>query len=228
MITVKKDAIMYKDSDGKMQSAGVICNIGTLGKDWFKYAYSISNIFFQISFPEGSELNLCLDNITNMSQAFYRATGITKIILTASESEDPINMGSAFYGTDSSILETIDLSGFKKKPHSVSHGFRGCKQLKYILGELDFSAITASTYIGSVFLNCSSLEEVRFKKESLFVGISISSSPKLSDVSIQSIIDGLADITGQETQNLQLHKDTKVKLTEEQIATITSKNWTLA
>lgn len=51
---------------------------------------------------------------------------------------------------------------------------------------------------------------------------------KLDDESIQSIIDGLADLTGGATQTLTLHEDIKAKLTEEQIATITGKNWTLA
>ena len=56
--------------------------------------------------------------------------------------------------------------------------------------------------------------------------ISFANSGGLSDSSIQNIIDGLATV--ETAQTLTFHKDVKAKLTEEQIATITSKNWTLA
>lgn len=58
--------------------------------------------------------------------------------------------------------------------------------------------------------------------------INLQWSPLLSDTSVQNIIDCLIDLTGQTTQTLTLHADVKAKLTDEQIATITSKNWTLA
>jgi hypothetical protein len=62
------------------------------------------------------------------------------------------------------------------------------------------------------------------------VGTSISFvfSSELSDESIQNIIDVLMDKTGQTASVLTLPNNVKAKLTEEQIATITSKNWTLA
>ena len=43
-----------------------------------------------------------------------------------------------------------------------------------------------------------------------------------------SIVDGLVDLTGQSSQILSLHVSVKEKLTNEQIAQIISKNWTLA
>lgn len=51
---------------------------------------------------------------------------------------------------------------------------------------------------------------------------------KLTDASIQSIIDSLYDWTDGEAKGLTLHANVKAKLTEAQIAQITSKNWTLA
>lgn len=52
--------------------------------------------------------------------------------------------------------------------------------------------------------------------------------PNLTDECVQNIIDNLADLTGSTAQTLQLHTDVKAKLTDTQIASITSKNWTLA
>jgi hypothetical protein len=55
--------------------------------------------------------------------------------------------------------------------------------------------------------------------------ISFAQSKKLSDASIQSIIDALADLTGQTALKVSFHSDTILKLTEDQIATISAKNW---
>lgn len=58
--------------------------------------------------------------------------------------------------------------------------------------------------------------------------ISFSSCSKLTNISVDSIIDHLKDLTGLTTQTLTLHPDVGARLTEEQKATITAKNWTLA
>ena len=51
---------------------------------------------------------------------------------------------------------------------------------------------------------------------------------KLSDASIQNIIDCLADLTGQTAQTVTFHKDVGGRLTQAQKDTISAKNWTLA
>ena len=200
------------------------------GEDLFQYAHSMKQVFYNSIFPEGSEVSLCLDNATDISQLFQGTKGVTKITLTARESDNTINMGSTFYGSDDSTLETIDLSGLKKKPHNVSHCFRACRNLKYIFGELDFSAVTSATYIGSVFLYCANLEEVRVKKGTLSISIQINAPQNLSDASIDSLVNGFADMTGQDAIVLTVHKDVKAKIEANQtwLSTLTSKNVTLA
>lgn len=76
--------------------------------------------------------------------------------------------------------------------------------------------------------NSNALEEIRFAEKSIKQNISFANCANLSDLSAQSIIDGLADLTGQTAQTLTVHKTVGEKLTEEQKATITAKNWTLA
>ena len=73
---------------------------------------------------------------------------------------------------------------------------------------------------------CKSLVTVSFVENSIPFSLSFAQSPLLSDESIQSIINGLATV--ETAQTLTLHADVKAKLTESQIAQITSKNWTLA
>lgn len=82
--------------------------------------------------------------------------------------------------------------------------------------------------VNLAFSQNNSLKEVRFVPSCISKNISFLHSSLLSDESIQSIIDGLADLTGLETQTITFHADVKAKLTEAQITTITSKNWTLA
>ena len=80
----------------------------------------------------------------------------------------------------------------------------------------------------SAFSNCPNLVDIRFVKGSIHATIAFYQSQMLSAESVQSIIDGLADLTGQASQTLSLHALVKENLTDEQIAQITSKNWTLA
>lgn len=93
---------------------------------------------------------------------------------------------------------------------------------------LDLSSASGTNSTIYMFNGCYKLENVLFVSGTIKKSISFQHSSLLSDASIQSIIDGLADLTGLDTQTLTLHADVKTKLTEDQITTITSKNWTLA
>ena len=88
----------------------------------------------------------------------------------------------------------------------------------------DFSSVT-NTNNSPNFNQCNNLKKIRFKANTLKYSMTFT-SPVLSDESIESIIDGLATV--ETAQTLRLHTDVKAKLTEEQLATITSKNWNLA
>ena len=105
---------------------------------------------------------------------------------------------------------------------NMSYMFRGCTTLVTI-PLLDATKATNMSYM---FDECPALQEVRFVSGTIKVNLSLSASPNLSDESIQSIIDGLATLS--KAQTLTLHATVKAKLTEEQIAQITAKNWTLA
>lgn len=99
------------------------------------------------------------------------------------------------------------------------------KALRVIGGVLN---LTNAEYTTSMFYGLDALEEVRFVPGSIRITNGFGQSPLLSDASIQSIIDGLADLTGKTTQTFTFHADVGAKLTEEQKAAITAKNWTLA
>lgn len=83
-----------------------------------------------------------------------------------------------------------------------------------------------SQTINSGFNNARELQNITFEG---VIGNSISfiHSPLLTDASVQSIIDHLKDLTGATAQTLTLHATVGGKLTPEQKAAITAKNWTL-
>lgn len=88
---------------------------------------------------------------------------------------------------------------------------------------LDFSSSTNNL---NAFLYCYALKNIKIVSKTIKLSISFSHSDKLTDESIQSIIYGLAVVTT--SQTITFHTDVKGKLTEEQIATINEKGWTLA
>ena len=87
---------------------------------------------------------------------------------------------------------------------------------------LDF---TSAGNAGRFLVKVNNLREIRFVAGSIKGNISFVDTAVLSAESIQSIIDGLADLTGSDIKTLTLHAD--IVLTDEQKATIAAKNWTL-
>ena len=228
MITVKKNAIKYKFSDGTMKDSGVLCQVGTVGNEPFRlYGRSLNRMFEEVAFPEGTELVVEIPNfgVANVEQTMFRcfnnATGLKSIKLKCNDNGVARNANMAF--TNCNTVETIDLSEFPVSFTNCSQIFNYCRSLKHIYGELDVSNAGTDYFAHA----CVNLEEIRFKNNCIYNNIEFP-CPLLSDESIQSIINGLADLTGSTAKTLKLNKDVKAKLTEEQIATITSKNWTLA
>lgn len=100
--------------------------------------------------------------------------------------------------------------------------FFGCSALEEITEPLDCTSMTTAT---NMFQRCAKLKEVRFVAGSIKVSVQVNATTLLSAASVQSIIDGLADLTGGATQTLTLAS--AVAVSDEQKAAITLKNWTL-
>lgn len=102
--------------------------------------------------------------------------------------------------------------------------FDNCKEL-IIIRSL---ALNNVMRFSNTFRNCIALEEVNLTADSV-IGASIpfAQSPLLTTASVDSIIHALKDLTGATAQTLTFHATVGGKLTEEQKATISAKNWTL-
>lgn len=108
----------------------------------------------------------------------------------------------------------------------LQQSFYGCSNLKTIDKLILPTSTTVTGYL-EAFRNCYALEDITV--EGKFIkSISFSDSSKLTTASVDSIINALYDLTGQDSQTLTVHKAVFGRMSDEQKAFVTSKNWTLA
>ncbi len=176
-------------------------------------------------FPENTELVLKFKKPDDSHNAcFLNAKNLKKLKLISDDKSVATSYAQFVRGCEQ--LEILDLTDYNLKTTSIFMFAYQCKNLKSILGALDLTDCTNTT--NAFNIDNGLLEDVEFVPNTIKISINFGYLQFLSDVSIQNIIDCLIDLTGQATQTLTFHADVKAKLTEEQIATITSKNWTLA
>lgn len=213
---------MYKPS----QMAGAVRGIQSGGEEWLQYGTNLRSMFESVAFHENTELFIYLPNFggtsveQNLYRAFHGATGLKSIKLKC---DNVVSRAAQMCFAQNKTVEVIDFSEFPVSFTSCSQMFNYCTSLVEIIGELDVSNAGVDYFVNA----CLNLKEIRFKNNCIYNTVEFN-CPLLSDESIQSIINGLADLTGSTAKTLTLNKDVKAKLTNDQIAQITSKNWTLA
>lgn len=226
----EKNGTETKYLPGEMGRA--VRDIQNGGENPLEYAVRCSNLYGKAVFPENTRLVLDLPNVGNVysdgsysfANMFDGATGILEVIISGNINNNFLEFTGMFL--QCKTIEIVDLTNINITHISRSNNaFSQASKLKEIRGFLN---LYDTTNVSSMFSGCTSLEEVRFVEKSIKLSLSFQTSPLLSDETIQSVINGLADLTGKTAQTLTFHADVKTKLTEEQIATITSKNWNLA
>jgi hypothetical protein len=157
---------------------------------------------------------------TNAQQMYY-GTGLQyeAFVTYPVDFSQCTNFYQCFAYSSTDRLPVIDMS----KATSVTGMFTGCNYLHTI----DKIISSEDTVFDYYMFGASKLANITFEG---VIGKSISFvfSPLLTDASVQSIIDHLKDLTGATAQTLTLRAEVKANLTEEQLATITGKNWSVA
>ena len=203
--------------------------VNVIGEELIYHAMSIQ--FSDFNAFGKSEVTITLNKPRNLASAFSQnfVKNTTLQSLTLNVNQAPANMNAIFYCLSAYKDEFLKKIVFNVDTNNVTafaSAFMNLTALEELQGiPLD---LTNMANVNGMFASCSALKEVRFKENSINQSFSINNSGLLSSDSIQSIIDGLSDLTGGTGQTLTLHADVKAKLTEEQITAITSKNWTLA
>lgn len=120
---------------------------------------------------------------------------------------------------ESITLETAPIMEFLET-------FYNCTNLKSIYG---FRPSENATYFSSVFVGCSSLKNLTFASDAVISNtLILFYSNSLTVDSIMNVINVLKDHTGGTAHTLQLGATNLAKLTDEQKAIATNKNWVLA
>lgn len=177
--------------------------------------------YARVVFPENFDLVLRMKELTNDTyQNFYLAENLKRVKIVTDNKEAPLGLNQAFRECPS--IEVVDLTECSRKISRLDYCFFQCSNLISIFGALDLSELTDTASLG--FL-ADSIRDIEFVPNTIKKSIRFTSY-QFTDASIESIINGLADLTGSTTQTLTLNR-IGAKLTEEQRARITAKNWTL-
>ena len=187
-----------------------------------EYATTLQTLFRDAVFPQDYELSINTPFASSLTGLLWNTTGLKKLMLKGNTKGQVVGCNTMCLG--SANLETVDLREYIAKIGSMVSTFGNAKLLKEILGELDLSECTTIT---NPFSGCTSLEKVSFKAETISLSISFSQCSNLSAQSVQSIIDGLADLKEQTAQTITFHKTISSALTEEQMIQILEKNWSV-
>ena len=103
------------------------------------------------------------------------------------------------------------------------YAFYGCTALQ----EIDLNVSSLTSQMDSTFTGCANLEVLEFTG-TLRVDTWLSGAPKLTVVSLLSVIDSLADFSGTGTsKKITFGARNKAKLTAAQLALVTDKGWVL-
>jgi hypothetical protein len=200
-------------------------NVDTSAWRTFNSAFRYNNFLYKIN--EGNIIDCSgLTQSGNFSNSFYGCSCIEE--LNFINLPDYAIVADSMFSLAPNIipdkLKTVSFSP-KFKLSNATLLFNGRISLEEVIGELDFSGITAVNVQSNPFNGCTSLAEIRFTKESIKYNLSFTQSSQLSDESIQSILDGLATVSS--TQTLAFNSAVYAKLTEEQKQSATDKGWTI-
>lgn len=156
-------------------------------------------------------------NVTNMDRAFTNCIALVSVGFDNLQNLETMN--DAFYRC-SHLKSFPDIPVGKLT--ALNSAFAGCTRLVSI-GLLDFHNVTASN---NFLASCTALENLGgFKDASVNLYIT---STKLTIESLLNVINNLKDLTGATSKTLSVGETNLAKLTDEQKAVATNKNWVLA
>lgn len=155
---------------------------------------------------------------TDINSMFKNCSSLENI--SGLDTSNVTDVSNLFYGC--SAMERIPILDTSKAT-SISGLFYGCHLLKQI-NMLDFSEATSNR---SIFSGCNLLSNIK-NIQSIKISLTISSLELLTRGSILNILNALTDLTGQTSKGLTIGSINLDKLTDEEKAIATEKNWTLA
>ena len=177
-----------------------------------------------------------VEKVTNMNNLFRDCILLKQLDISNWKTNSLSQMDYLFYNCTS--LTSLDLSGWNtSKVKYMSDVFEKCK-----LDFLDITGWSAEkvSYINYFSYNATipnyvggrTIDEVIEDNITILNGLNVSVSYLMSNsadrASLRALINGLYDLSSTYSKTLYLGNSLKAKLTEEDIAIATAKNWTIA
>ena len=154
----------------------------------FAYIKNVSNAFNGMELPENAVIDFEGNiNPTTYATMFQSLAGCKKLIIKNLNANAPFN---SFIFRSKSI-EELTFENCILKPTALGYFAAECTNLQAIYGEFDMSSITSNNVYR--FIDSANIKEVRFKENTLSVGLTniCSSSGSLSEESLVSIANSL-------------------------------------
>ena len=223
MSTVKDEAIKLRKNIDAVYEAG---QKSVTKYDNYALLFDFRNYEGElIEIESNSTLSYCVDatRTTTQSQGFcYNNKKLKRCIALLHNA-----ISARFAFCDCHNLEYIEVDMSKIVDSGVYSAFNSTFAWCYALKRIEGKISLLNCIDENIFMGCKALEYVAFVPQSINLSISLGDSANLNADGVQTLINGLADLTGLAAQILDLHSDVVVKLTDEQILQITNKNWTV-
>lgn len=195
--------------------------------------------------------NFDTSNVTNMRYMFNNCNNLTSVDVSSFNTSKVTNMGDMFYNCynlTSLDIRNWDTSNVTTYDESIYTIFSNCKLLAKVDGFLDLRKVTKLGYSNNyAFPDCSYLRKLEFRNLGMqsnctkvfFVGGSngmqlwgenSNDIPDARESMINTLITYSFDraSAGYSNCTITMHSNAKARLTEEEIAQITSKGYTIA
>ena len=171
---------------------------------------------------------------TNLKDFFSKITKLKQLNVSNWNISNITSLRATFYACEN--LEYLDVSNWDVSKVTDMYGiFDNCGVKSFDFSKWDISNVNNISYFGAnktlTFIGGRTIDEVLVDNIKCLNGLRLSFYvyPKgLDRASLRALINGLADLTGSDTQTLTLGETLIAKLTEEDIAIATAKNWTIA
>lgn len=171
--------------------------------------------------------NYCVVNTyaTSLQNMFQNAILPDEFTIDFSTLKDSCSISRLFYTTKDYIQTPVVLNIIGDTSKINDYTLFLCRRsgIETINGTLDFSNCTT---LDRPFLYCSALKNITVANGSIHADFDISSTSVLTNESVQSIVDGLADIT--ETASCTVTFNANQLITQAQADGISAKGWTLS
>lgn len=161
--------------------------------------------------------------MTDLQAAFYNARKIKSLDLS-NLTGSSINMTNIAYTTSvKGAFYTVTLPRAKV---NLSGAFRYTNLATLNAEGSDWSG--SSNFTNTFYNISTTLKDITGTITGISQSLSLSSSSALTRDSLLVLINGLKDLTGQTGKTLTLHATAKARLTADDIAIATAKNWTVS